>query len=307
MQAGMPPAGTPVPVSQRRRRPRLSADEMAQRMYEAAREILFQQGITVTLEDLALDDVIARAGVPRSSVYRRWPYKSDFVADLLVDLAGPNWMAHASFDEQTLATVIGVVTDGWDTLATPEGRRAVFVELVRVGVTQNFAALLESSQWYVFYTLCVTARPPTPDVDDENRAKVVTAVHAAAEAYIDVMAKFYEALGGVLGLRPKAPYTMRHVVTAATAVIEGLAVNELVARANVEPDPSAWSLSEVVTGTLTHPDGYPGAWSLPALAYLAILDSMQESDPQWAHDELLRDNFQATLAPNAGSLVSTQP
>lgn len=291
-------APTPVPVSQRRRRPRLSPDEIAERMYAAAREILFQQGITITLEDLSLDDVIASAGVPRSSVYRKWPYKGDFVADLLVNLAGPDWMTSASFDEQTLLAAASVILDRWDEVASPEGRRSVFVELVRTGVNHNFAGLLASGQWYVFYTLCVTARPPTPGLDDESRVKLLAAVHAAAQSYIDVMAGFYQLIGSVLGLRPRAQEcTIRHIVAAGAAVVEGLAVNQIVATAydSIPDRPATWSLSELASGPLPGPVGHPGEWSLAALAYLAILDSMLEPDPQWSYDDRLRTRLVETL------------
>lgn len=299
--AGSPRSVPPVPVSQRRRAPRLSPDELARRMYAAAREILFAQGITVTLEDLSLDDVIALARVPRSSVYRRWPYKGDFVADLLVNLAGPDWMAEASFDQQTLATAAGVLLENWDVLATAEGRRGALVELIRVAVTQNFIDLVKSSQWYVFYTLCVTARPPQPEIDDANRAKVVAAVHAAAQAFIDMMADFYSMVAAVMGLRPRPPYSMRHVVAAATAAVEGLAVNQLVALANQGPGPAGWSLSEVVSAPMRHPDGYPGEWSLPALTYLAILDAMQEPDPTWEFRDELRAQLLAAIGASEPS------
>ena len=86
----------------RRRRERLSAETVRQRMIRAGADIVREHGVLISLEEIAMDDVVRRAEVPRSSAYRIWPYKGDFVTDLLMEFAGPNWMGTAAFDEQTL-------------------------------------------------------------------------------------------------------------------------------------------------------------------------------------------------------------
>lgn len=76
-----------TPTGATRRRIRISDAETERRMLDAALEMIAVRGMSVSLEHLSLEEVIATAGVSRSSAYRRWPYKDLFFSDLLVELA----------------------------------------------------------------------------------------------------------------------------------------------------------------------------------------------------------------------------
>ena len=65
------------------RRPGGRAASVVARVHDAARELLTEVGY----EALQLPDVAARAGVNKTTVYRRWPTKRDLVADLLLSLS----------------------------------------------------------------------------------------------------------------------------------------------------------------------------------------------------------------------------
>ena len=69
----------------RGRRPRLRLPELEERVLRTAQELLIDQGqgLSVGLDHINLEVVIAASGVPRSSAYRRWPTKEDFVLDFL--------------------------------------------------------------------------------------------------------------------------------------------------------------------------------------------------------------------------------
>src|SRR5229473_1330094 len=67
---------------------RVTAEEVRQRMLDAGRELALEVGAALTIEHLRLEEVIQRARVPRSSVYRIWPYREDYIDDLLCYLAG---------------------------------------------------------------------------------------------------------------------------------------------------------------------------------------------------------------------------
>jgi AcrR family transcriptional regulator len=56
-------------------------------MLVAALAMVSSTGLTVSLEHISFEDVIRDAGVSRSAVYRRWPYKGLFFSDLLRQLA----------------------------------------------------------------------------------------------------------------------------------------------------------------------------------------------------------------------------
>jgi len=82
---------------------RVPADEVRQRMLDAGRAIALEAGTSLTVDRLRLEEVIARAGVPRSSVYRLWAYKDDYIDDLLIYMAGPgSWFTNSEvFDPET--------------------------------------------------------------------------------------------------------------------------------------------------------------------------------------------------------------
>src|ERR1700733_13439509 len=73
---------------------RVAAEEVRQRMLDAGRELALDAGAALTIEHLRLEEVIQRARVPRSSVYRMWAYREEYIDDLMAYLAGPgSWFS----------------------------------------------------------------------------------------------------------------------------------------------------------------------------------------------------------------------
>ena len=105
---------------------RVPAEEVRQRMLDAGRELASESGAALTIEHLRLEEIIHRAGVPRSSVYRMWPYKEDYIDDLLCYLAGVgNWFNERPvFDPETLNVLMHVLEDNRELLCSMAGRRA---------------------------------------------------------------------------------------------------------------------------------------------------------------------------------------
>ena len=62
---------------------RVPAEEVRKRMLDAGRELAIEAGAALTIEHLRLEEVIQRARVPRSSVYRLWSYRDEYIDDLL--------------------------------------------------------------------------------------------------------------------------------------------------------------------------------------------------------------------------------
>src|SRR6516164_8119090 len=75
------------PTGLARRGRRLSDQETEQRMLRAAVAMVSRTGLTVSLDHISFEDIIRDAGVSRSAVYRRWPYKDLFFSDLVRQLA----------------------------------------------------------------------------------------------------------------------------------------------------------------------------------------------------------------------------
>src|SRR6201996_3224785 len=67
---------------------RVPAEEVKRRRLAAGRDRANEAGAALTIEHLRLEEVIQRARVPRSSVYRLWAYREEYIDDLLCYLAG---------------------------------------------------------------------------------------------------------------------------------------------------------------------------------------------------------------------------
>ena len=73
-------SAVPAPA---KRAKRIPADEVRVRMLDAARDVVATSGLTVSFDHLPMEEYIKKAGVPRSSVYRIWSTREEFVADLI--------------------------------------------------------------------------------------------------------------------------------------------------------------------------------------------------------------------------------
>src|SRR6202012_6245500 len=105
---------------------RVPAETVRQRMLEAGRELALEAGAALTIEHLRLEEVIQRARGPRSSVYRMWAYREDYIDDLLSYLAGMgSWVSSRPvLDAGSLSDVEQILGENASLLGTLEGRRA---------------------------------------------------------------------------------------------------------------------------------------------------------------------------------------
>jgi AcrR family transcriptional regulator len=273
---------SPAPAPRRRRIP---AAEVRERMLRAAQDIVLETGgVTISLEDVSLEDVMRRAQVPRSSVYRLWPYKGDFVDDLLCRLAEPGWVdsAQAVNQQRALDVAREVIAANKPLLATDEGRRAVMREAARRAVIVSLQDMSADPAWPVFLALNSTVGSVR---DPGARARIASALEAFEKARVDSMVRFFEEIIGVIGLRVREGYRLEHLSVAAGAMMQGLLMRKLTVRntdsAVHRPGASGdWSLDEVVNGPLPGPGlgGERAQWSLVALAYLGIMEVFLEVD-----------------------------
>jgi AcrR family transcriptional regulator len=269
--------------SGRRRRQRIPADQIRVQMFSAARDLVFAQGFSISLEELSFEEVIRKAGISRSSAYRLWPYKGDFVQDLLCDLAGPNWLGTAAFDQETIELASNVIFSKADQLKTPEGRRAALLEAVRVGVAQNLKAIAASKEWHIFVALNASAGAAG---NDESRLRVVAELQHSEMTFIDKMTEFYNAMLDALGLEMRNGYTVQQFAMAGAAVVEGLSLRRLIvtaaetaARPPLIPEHS-WVLSDQLNAPVSSPDPLnDNEWSLAAVSFLGIMDAMTRPRP----------------------------
>jgi hypothetical protein len=260
---------------------RVPADEVRQRMLDAGRAIALKAGTGLTIDHLRLEEVIARAEVPRSSVYRLWAYKNDYIDDLLVYLAGPgSWFVNSEvFDPETFAIPRAVIAGNWHLAATLEGRRAILCEAVRLAGARNYRALSESPYWRMHHALIATVGSTR---EGEARDKIAVALeHAQFQSRVSVLGLF-SYLGAALGLRARDPgRSIAHLTLAGGQLIQSLALRHVLAQAALPHTSEAADTDRLLNSPMPGPGitGDSADWTLAAFGYLAIMDAFTELDP----------------------------
>jgi AcrR family transcriptional regulator len=270
---------------------RVPAEEVRKRMLEAGRELAEESGAALTIEHLRLEEVIQRARVPRSSVYRLWPYREEYIDDLLCHLAGGgSWFSDRPvLDPGTFADIRQILETNANLLATLEGRRALLCEITRVTVTRNYAGLTESTRWRLHMALVATLGSTR---SGESRKRIAAALEDSQRRSREMMIAVLVQLAGVIGLRPRNPArTLDHMALAGGLLVQCLALRNVQIQAAIGapegPGMAGASDTALVDGLLNDPipgpglHGEPAEWTLASFAYLGVLDAFMELDPDF--------------------------
>jgi hypothetical protein len=260
-------------------------------MLDAGRELADEAGAALTIEHLRLEEVIQRARVPRSSVYRLWAYREDYIDDLLCHLAGGgSWFSDRPvLDPKTLADVTQILGENAPLLGTLEGRRALLCEITRVTVTRNYVGLSESTPWRLHMALVATLGSTRTG---DARMRIAAALEDSQRRSRAMMVNVLVQLSGVVGLRPRHPaYTLDHMALAGGLLVQCLALRNVQIQAAVGapegPGMASAPDTALVDGLLNDPvpgpglHGEPAEWTMAAFAYLGVLDAFMELDPDF--------------------------
>lgn len=268
----------------RGRRRRTPAAQVRAQMLQAAADVVLDSGLDVSLEALSLEDLIQLARVPRSSVYRQWPYKDAFIDDLLCHLAGPDGLlgSQGVFDQQTVDAVRGTIAANEQLLRTGQGRRALLCEIVRLGAGQNFRAHLGARMR--MRTALMAAVGSSKNM--HARGAIAAAIQAASARSRDNIIELLQYVMNTLGLRLRQPgMTVAQLQAAGAALIQGLALRHDVAAAAAGQQngtgPQGGPPDQIASEPVPGPglDGKTAEWTLAAIAYLGIVDAFLEPDP----------------------------
>ena len=291
---------------------RVAAEEVRQRMLDAGRDLALAAGAALTIEHLRLEEVIQAARVPRSSVYRLWPYREDYIDDLLIYLAGPGsfFSDRPVLDPDTAAVAGKVLTDNPHLFATQEGRRALMCEVVRLTAARNYDELSGSAPWRLHMALIATLGSTRSGVARRRIAAALEDSQLRSRESIVALLRF---MADALGLRLKDPaYTYEHVQMAGGLLVQAMALRNVQVRAALtEPAPAPGEegegeqagedtrdsqrngagpdLSEpryvdgLLNGQIPGPglNGRPAEWTLVTYAYLGLVDAFLEPDPDF--------------------------
>jgi AcrR family transcriptional regulator len=248
------------------------------------------QGLHVDLsDDLDFEKVISEAGVSRSTAYRYWKTKDDFADDFLCHLAGPWRLGPFAVDSGTLKVATRVVVDNLERLGTAEGRMEVLREGVRLGTAENFRGGSERVEWRAYFTLIATVLS-LPAEAVGRRRRVQAALHVSEARFIGAMAAFYQDMGLVLGFRLKYADAYDALAAAGASIVEGLVLRQIV-------------MPELAERTFQAPglDRQMVDWTLPALAFMGIVEALVEPDPDYDPTVALAEYFSRASNRSAGS------
>ena len=268
---------------------RVPAEEVRRRMLEAGRELAIEAGAALTIEHLRVEEIIQRARVPRSSAYRMWPYREEYIDDLLCYLAGAgNWFNDRPvFDPETFTVLKQVVEDNRELIGSLEGRRALLCEIVRLTVAQNYAALTESGTWRLHMALSATLGSTR---SGEARQKIAAALEESQRVSRDSLVAVFGFLAAELGLRMRDPAaTIEHMQLAGGLLVQSVALRNVQVRAAADGDDSgeAALVDTLLNAPLPGPGlhGQPAEWTLAAFAYMGVVDAFIELDPDFTPPE----------------------
>ncbi len=283
---------------------RVPAEEVRRRMLDAGRELALEAGAALTIEHMRLEEIIQRARVPRSSVYRMWPYREDYLDDLLTHLAGAgSWFSDRTLvDPETVALATSILAGHQDLLATPEGRRALMREVVRVLATRNYETLSGFAQWRLHMALATTLGSTRTG---PARRQIAAALEDSQRRSRDSIVAVFGYLCEALGFRLRDPaWSASHMQLAGGLLVQSMALRNLQvqtalgADTSPEADPPPVSTEDpvdgaaradaaLVDGLLNTPlpgpglDGCSAPWTLTAFAYLGLVEAFIELDPDF--------------------------
>ena len=265
---------------------RVPAEEVRRRMLDAGRELALEAGAALTIEHLRLEEVIQRARVPRSSVYRLWSFREEYIDDLLCYLAGPgsSFSNRPVLDPETLIAIKQLLDDNRHLRASTDGRHALMREILRITATANYRALTDSPQWRLHIAL--TATLGSTRTGDARRLIAAT-LEAVQERSRSALVAVFEYVAAEIGLRLRNPaWSAAHLQLAGGLLVQSMALRNLQVQA-ADGAPEAEVADRLLNAPVPGPGltGEPAEWTLTAFAYLALFEAFVELDPDWVPPE----------------------
>lgn len=270
------PFDNPFGTSQHRRR--LGEAETAERMLQTGVRMVSEVGLQVSFDALRLEEVITAAGVARSAVYKRWPRKEQYYAELLLRLASQAHAATTVFESSSPSVVLGVAQQNLELFDSQQGRKSLLVEMCRQGAQHNYDSVVSRPDWSIYVTLHA-ALQTLPDNDFRNTLRCT--LNRAEQEFAEKVTYFYERIINILGYRVSAQMpgtTISQLAMMGAAAVEGVAIRSA---AMLEMQDNRLQMDPFQTGSTR-------AWSHVSLLFTSLVVSCLEPDPGhgWKSDEI---------------------
>jgi AcrR family transcriptional regulator len=252
---------------------RLSDQETANRMLDAAVAEVNRDGLTVSLDHISFEDIIRNADVSRSSAYRRWPYKDLFLSDLIRELARK---AAPPLAADELALIRQIVAEHVAGLEEPELRHRLMMDLIRQLALLDFQTVYASPGWRTYLALHATFLSLA---DGRLRDEIQHILATSERDRMSRVAQAWQRLAALFGyqLRPGAD-SFASLVTLLSATMRGLVIMAL----------SMPEIAEQRTDMNSFGADRVGEWSLAAIGFASLASAFLEPDPaiEWNDERL---------------------
>jgi len=257
------------------RQPKLTREELRVLLLDTGRSLLIEEGLGTGIDTLTFKRVFERIEadtgrrISNASVIKRvWENLADYQADVLVTIAGQEGLGEFNETFAALEPVFASMD-----LSSPGARDRSLREVCRVGGQANILALLESPHWSLWISVwaLATAENLQPDGQRlEHQLRIRQALLEGYEDHTQLWEHAYDSLARALGLRPRAPLTVRQFTVTVGALAEGCSL-----RQRLDPD-----MDQIVRPT--GPDGEDQEWSVFAIGLEALQRLYFEPDPEWS-------------------------
>jgi AcrR family transcriptional regulator len=240
-------------------RTRRPAGETRALMLETAIERVASEGLHLDYANLELEDLIRAAGVPRSTVFRIWPDRDAFIADLVRALFEADPGFEAGFDEATLLLLESTIAAA---AAEPGGREAALQAVIRETAAHNIVAVEDSLTWRAYRSLSAALASGDSVPGGEGIRVLLGEIE---QRYVERMAEVYGRLNTALGLRMRTGLTARDLALAVMGVIDGMSDHR-----RIDPDAVDRPREVSLGADGTH------AWHLAGLAVYGVYTAFTE-------------------------------
>lgn len=231
-------------------------------MLATAAERVRHEGLTLDLAEMDLADLIRSSGVSRSTVFRIWPDRAAFVADVLRRLFDDSAATPTGFDEETLGIVERVIADHAALMSTRDGRHVVLRIAAREAMRHNFTAVSTSASWRTYRMLLAVASASDRSLGGPGIRGLLQEIELR---YLDRMESVYAGFNRAFRRAMRPGVSERDLGIMVASVIEGLVDRSALLPALVGP-PRPVALDDE--------DVQP--WHVSALAVYSLFMTMTE-------------------------------
>ncbi len=255
-----------------------------ERIVETALVEISAHGLTVGLDHISLERVIAASGVSRATAYRIWPSKQQFLTDVIVAAVRSTTLEVDS--EAEISRILDLLHEHPDYATDPAVRRHIVVEGLRISIEADLRRIVDSPQWATFLALSATNQGLPEGV---LRTDVTAALALTDQRFTAHRASVYARLPRLLGYRLTPPLDgtigLTLLAQAAGAMMTGFVV-KIGSQPNLLTD--TFTLAAYGARELT--------WTVPSFALTGLVLSYLEPDPaaDWGPDGI--EGFHDALA-----------